>query len=126
VRQVDKYNRLFDVSRFIDEAEVCFSINGDLEDGTYYLPESLCSRIVHLGKAYELYYLPLIDIYGEINLNKTQVYSLIEELYFIQSVVKDAVIDHFVPPLLELLKKITRSQNEDILWIMGNLLLVLM
>ena len=117
---MDKYNRLFDLSRYKDEADVCFSINGDLEDNAYYLPESLCSRIIYLGKAYELHYLQLIDIYGDVKLNKTQIYSLIEELFFIQSVVNDTIIDHFVPSLIELLEKITRSQNEDTLWIMGN------
>ncbi|WP_227940091.1 hypothetical protein [Alkalihalobacillus deserti] len=117
---MDKYNRLFDLSRYKDETDVCFSINGDLEDNAYYLSESLCSRIIYLGKAYELHYLQLIDIYGDVKLNKTQVYSLIEELFFIQSVVNDTIIDHFVPSLIELLEKITLSQNEDTLWIMGN------
>ncbi|MGG3563092.1 hypothetical protein ABES03_15985 [Neobacillus rhizosphaerae] len=117
---MDKYNRLFDLNRYKDEADVCFPINGDLEDNAYYLAESLCSRIIYLGKAYELHYLQLIDIYSDIKLNKTQVYSLIEELFFIQSVVKDTLIDHFVSSIVELLEKITRSQNEDTLWIMGN------
>jgi hypothetical protein len=99
---------------------VCFSINGDLDGNAYYLSESLCSRIIFLGKAYELHYLPMIDIYGDIKLNKTQVYSLIEELFFIQSVVNDSIIDHFVPTLIKVLEKITHSQKEDTLWIMGN------
>jgi hypothetical protein len=117
---MDKYNGLFDLSRYKDEADVCFSINGDLEDNAYYLSESLCSRIINLGKAYELHYLPLIDIYGDVKLNKTQVSLLIEELFFVKSVVNDTIIDYFIPTLIKLLEKITRSQNEDTLWIMGN------
>lgn len=117
---MDKYNRLFDLNRYKDEADVCFSINGDLEDNAYYLSESLCSRVKNIGQAYQLHYISMIDIYGEIKLNKTQVSSLIEELFFIKSVVNDTVIDYFIPPLIELIEKITRSQNEDTLWIMGN------
>ena len=117
---MDKYNRLFDVSRYKEEEDVCFSINGDLEDNAYYLSESLCSRVKYIGKAYQLHYIPMIDIYGDVKLNKTQVSSLIEELVFIKSVVNDTVIDYFVPTLIELLVKIKRSQNDDTLWIMGN------
>lgn len=62
----------------------------------------------------------MIDMYGHVKLNKTQVYSLIEELIFIQSVVNDTIIDYFVPALIELLEMITRSQNQDTLWISGN------
>jgi hypothetical protein len=117
---MDKYNRLFNLARFEDEADVCFSINGVLDGNAYYLSESLCSRIIYLGKAYELHYIPMINIYGNVKFNKTQVFSLIDELFFIQSVVNDKIIDQFVPPLIQLLEKITRSQKEATLLIKGN------
>ncbi len=49
---MDKNNRLFELNKFKDEADVCFSINGDLEDNAYYLSESLCSRVKYIGKAF--------------------------------------------------------------------------
>lgn len=117
---MDKYNRLFDLKGYLEEAEVCFSINKDIEDNAFYIPESICSRIICIGNAYNLHYVPMIDIYGDINLNKTQVYSLIDELVFIKSIVNDQIIEHFAPPLIILLEKITRSKDDKTLWIMGN------
>ncbi|MEY2196741.1 hypothetical protein AB7942_29110 [Neobacillus sp. BF23-41] len=117
---MDKYNRLFDLKRYKDEEDICFSINRDLEENAYYLSQSLCSRVKYIGKAYQLHYIPMIDIYGDVKFNKTQVFSLIDELLFIKSVVNDSVIDYFIPSLIELLEKITHSQDEDTLWIMGN------
>jgi hypothetical protein len=62
----------------------------------------------------------MIDIYGDLKLNKTQIPSLIEELLFIKSIVNDVVIDHFVPPIIELLEKIKHSKGDNDLWIIGN------
>jgi hypothetical protein len=117
---MDKYSRLFDIKSYIDDADVCFSINGDIETNAYYLPESICSRIICIGNAYKLHYVPMIDIYGDIKLNKIQTHSLIEELLFIKSIVNDEIIEHFVPHIIELLEKITRSKDDNDLWIMGN------
>lgn len=118
---MDKYSRLFDLKRYLDEdEEICFSINGDEDNNAFFLPEPICSRIICIGKAYKLHYIPMIDIYGEIKLNKKQVSSLIEELLFINSIVSDKIIEHFVPSLVELLENITHKQNDNVLWITGN------
>ncbi|MFS1513009.1 hypothetical protein VQL36_11320 [Chengkuizengella sp. SCS-71B] len=117
---MDKFSRLFDLNRYLDDVEVCFSINGEVEQDAYYLSESICSRIICIGNAYKLHYVPMIDIYGDIKLNKTQVLSLIEELLFIKSIINDEVIEHFVPLIIKLLEEITHSKDEKLLWIMGN------
>lgn len=118
---MEKYKRLFDLANYIDDAGVCFSINGDIEDKDYYIPETICSRIICLATAYQLHYIPMIEIYGEIKLNKQQVLSLIEEFLFVQFVVNDEIIEYFVSPLTELLKKITQTSNkDDYLLISGN------
>ncbi|WP_427110327.1 hypothetical protein [Lysinibacillus xylanilyticus] len=81
---------------------------------------SLCLRLINIGKAYELHYLPMIDIYGMTKLNKIQILSLIEELQFVNSIVNDELIEKIVPGLTELLEKISWSKNEGFLWIVGN------
>ncbi|MDP5277209.1 hypothetical protein [Chengkuizengella axinellae] len=117
---MDKFSRLFDLNRYLEDVEVCFSINGDVEQNAYFLSESICSRIICIGNAYKLHYLPLIDIYGDIKLNKTQVFSLIEELLFIKSIINDEVIEYFVPSIIKLLEEITHSKDEKFLLILGN------
>lgn len=56
-----------------------------------------------IGEAYNLHYVPMINIYGDISLNKTQCYSFIDELLFIKSIVNDEIIEYFVPPLIKFL-----------------------
>ena len=116
---MDKYNSLFNQKRYYDEETVSFS-NNSLGDNAYTLAESLCLRLINIGNAYEIHYLSMIDIYGMTKLNKNQILSLIEELLFVKSIVNDELIEKIVPGLTELLEKISRSKNEEFLWIIGN------
>jgi hypothetical protein len=119
---MEKYAGLFDLNRYLDEVEVCYSkvLNSEMIGGPYCIPESICSRIIFIGIAYKLHYVPMINIYGDISLNKTQCYTLIEELLFIKSIVIDEIIEYFVPPLIKLLEEITRTHIHYYLCIMGN------
>lgn len=63
-----------------------------IEESAIKVQEAILSRLINIGKAYELHLVPLFNIYDDVVLNQVQVKNLLDELSFIESVTNDALL----------------------------------
>ncbi len=69
-----------------------------------YMPERLFARLVHLGRAYEMHLLPLLQVHGEQVLTGQQAATLASELRFVGAVVNDPALEAAISSVLSTLE----------------------
>jgi hypothetical protein len=93
----------------------------DFTDPTeIWVPERLWARLVAIGAAYQLHYLPLLDGSPESRtLDATQANALVEELDFIRSLTVDPLLESTAAEVLALVVRASRSGSRPALRIEG-------
>jgi len=82
------------------------------DPGSYvHVPESLVSRLIHLGCAYKLHVIQMIDLYEDIYLNGLQCQSLVEEIRFLGNIIDDQALVESLRPVMDLLSKIEKNSS---------------
>ena len=85
-----------------------------LDDDGVWIPERLWDRLLHIGAAYQLHLLPLLD--GTTNpvfLNPVQVEGLLQELRFVASIVDDRLLRSLVSSLVALTGLESQGASKD-------------
>jgi hypothetical protein len=95
---MEEYQDRFLAETYSDDEPVCFGIKQRGKDVEWLadMPESLFHRCQSLARAYSLHLLPSINYYQRTRLSKAQCHRLVEELEFIQSVVKDSLLEKYL------------------------------
>lgn len=117
----EKYRELFNFQQYIDEQPIHFykQINGEEVDSPVLIPETIFMRIKLIGQAYEMHYISMFELYDDVVFNKMQMNTLVEEIQFLQSLVDDPVMQHFLALLRNLSEEIIRSHRNYSLAAMG-------
>lgn len=108
----------FDQSRYADDEPVhVFRSDryGTDEDGLW-VPERIWYRCHHLGRAYELHLLPLLDGSTDpVFLNPVQVDQLLDELRFVANHAEDPLIEALVRSLIQLAEQPSQGASKEML-----------
>lgn len=97
-----------------EDPEVHFGLAEKRENAADWtgVPERLVNRLTSLAEAYELHYLPRIDIYGDTVFKNEQCKALDAELQFVRGIVKDPALAKTVDRISDLVKTaLARSQR---------------
>lgn len=108
----ERFAHLFDPGRYGDEGVfVEFRAHRGDEGASvvasHALPDELFSRMVFLGRAYELHHLGRLQLYEDAELNQLQARGLADELRFLDDVIKDSLLG---PHLIQL------ARVADVCW----------
>lgn len=115
------YEYLFDKTNFEDEPLIHFIKSEDENmHNPVEMPESICSRLICIGHAYKMHYIPMFDLYGEIKFESIQIETLIEELIFISKVVNDNLLVDYTKQVIELAKNCVYGVKRDSMMVIGN------
>ena len=111
---MEEYQDRFLVETYSDDEPVCFGIKLHGKDVEWLadMPERLFNRCQSIAHAYSLHLLPNINYYQPTRLSKSQCQTLVEELEFIQSVVKDPLLENYLPGLKESVLRCVRVPFE--------------
>ena len=102
-----------------DDVVVGVGRRSEPTDGWSSWSERLLARLAHLGRAYELRLVGLIDVYGQVPFNPLQSDALATELRFLGSVVSDPAVEPVLAEMIRLAESVARSRN-DALVVSGN------
>jgi len=96
---MEEYKDRFLAETYSDDQPVCFGIKKRGKDVEWLaeMPESLFDRCQSIARAYSLHLLPSINYYQPTRLSKAQCSTLVEEVEFIESVVKDSLLEKYLP-----------------------------
>ena len=86
-----------------------------------WVPERLWFRLVHLGRAYDLHLLPLLSATAEVRyLNGQQAAVLVDEVMFVQGIVKDEALASWIMELQALLATASRLNTDQAVGLEGS------
>ena len=84
-----------------------------------HMPETLFSRAISLGRAYQLHVLSALEVYAEVSLHKAQCESLLHELEFVMSISTDPLLSGHLLDLTGALNRVVRDSGPSGLLIEG-------
>jgi hypothetical protein len=107
------FQDLLNIETYKDDVTIEFGIcQNDKEPESYTsVPESMVSRLVNIGNAYNLHIIQLIDVYDEIHLNATQCQNMFKEMEFIATIINDPALFQGLEPVVYLLSKIEHNPS---------------
>ena len=84
------------------------------DDEAVWVPETLWHRIRHIGAAYDLHLLPLLDgTVDPVFLNPQQVEQLFRELRFVSATIDDPLLDDQISALVVLSQLPSQGASKD-------------
>jgi hypothetical protein len=107
------YSDRFLADTYGEDEPVLFSAFTDRnrERTSVSMPESLFSRAIALGVAYQLNLLATLDVHSDTTLVKAQCATLLEEVLFIRTVVKDSLLQQHLGSLIPVLEKCVQTER---------------
>jgi hypothetical protein len=117
---MNSYADRFDQSRYADDPPVRV-FDYDYADGSeVWIPERVWRRLVTIGSAYELHYLPMLGGGSEVRTwDAVQAQTIGDELSFVAEVVKDSLLLHWLEALSPIVESAARRGGSPALGVEG-------
>ena len=118
---MNRYADRLDSTTYADDQPVQFTVlpKERRERFEVEIPETLFSRAISLGRAYQLHVLSALEVYAEASLHKSQCDSLLHEVEFLMSISADSLLAGHLVELAGALERVVQDPGPAGLLIEG-------